>query len=198
MGTPWTVPGRQLSPRLLGLPGGGGQAWGTPMPAAGRRITRGRSAWPGGLEGRPAGHGCSEQLEACEGQNRKTRRPEEPSLAHCSQQLGSLPPGQLAVTTGISAWAGRLGRTQTVLHSPGNPSSTGLPPKATAKINRSHSQPLPHFSELQTGTRSKVTYAKSPEAKEQRHSGRLCVHVCVHTYACMRCQGWGEYLAGAW
>ena len=145
------------------------------------------------------GAGLCEQLEACGGQNRRAQRPEEPSLAHCSQQLGSSQTGGRAtVTTGTSARAGRRGRTQTVLHGPGNPSSTGLPPKATAETNRSHSQPLPHFSELETGTRSKVTWAKSPEAKEQRHSGRPRVHACVHTYACMRCQGWGEYLAGAW
>lgn len=184
MGTPWTVPGRQLSPRLLGLPGGGGQAWGTPMPAAGRRITRGRSAWPGGLEGRPAGHGCSEQLEACEGQNRKTRRPEEPSLAHCSQQLGSLPPGQLAVTTGISAWAGRLGRTQTVLHSPGNPSSTGLPPKAKRKSTghiRSHS-PTSQSCKLVLGAKSPMQSPPKPRSRDTA-GGSVCTCVCIHMRA---------------
>lgn len=48
--------------------------------------------WPGGLEGRPAGHGCSrwgsEQLEACKGQNYKNQRPGEPSLP-APRQVGA-------------------------------------------------------------------------------------------------------------
>lgn len=57
-GTLGAVPRRQISPGSLGLPGGGGQAGGTQMPAGGRQIARCGFVWPGGFEGRPASGGA--------------------------------------------------------------------------------------------------------------------------------------------
>ena len=58
----------------------------------------------------------------------------------------------ITVTTGISAWAGCLCPTQTYF--------IDVSPKTIEKIHI-HS-PLPHYSELETGTWSKVTQAKTP------------------------------------
>lgn len=95
-------------------------------------------------------------------------------------------PGQVegvTVTTGISAWAGCLCPTQTY--------SIEVSPKTIEKIHRPHSQPLPHYSELEGGTWSKVTQAKTPGSQgAETQRAALCAHVCM--CVCVRCQGCGE------
>lgn len=121
------------------------------------RTARGRFMRPGGLEGRPAGHGCStwgsEQLEACKGQNRKNQRPESParSAAPISREASPLASSQAregaAVTPGVSAWAGHLGPTQTVSRGLGKPLFCGgSSSNHTEKINKVTFTPCSRFS----------------------------------------------------
>ena len=85
----------------------------------------------------------------------------------------------VTVTTGISAWAGCLCPTQTY--------SIDVSPKTIEKIHRPPSQPLPHYSELETGTWSKVTQAKTPGSQ-----GAETQQTALWAHVCMRCQGCGE------
>lgn len=98
-----------------------------------------------------APHEALSCLRPASGTESKKSKPGEPRLARLFPAAGQPhtwpTPRQVAgvtATTGVSAWGECLCPTQT--------SSIDVPPKTIEKINRLHSQPLPHFSELETGT----------------------------------------------